>query len=365
MQSRIPVVVWRLYDALMALLGRMGLARARQRLVSGASGRTLEVGAGTGLNLPLYPAAAAPLVAVDESREALARARGRGSRAALVRARVEALPFAEATFDTVVGALVFCTVAHPREGLVEVRRVLRPAGQLRLLEHVRPPGPLLGALATVLSPLWRLIPGGCHLDRRTRETIKEAGLAEVTVQVGLGGAGLALQARAATAAELAAAREEAARMETARAEAARLEAARAEATRKAAPAASATGGKPMAVASASHGAEAVREIPIDGTLDLHTVQPGEARAMVEEYLEVCLERGIHDVRVIHGKGTGVLRLLVHAALSRSPLVRDFRPADEAAGGWGATLVRLRPRAEVEAHETAASHHAAESHPAAE
>jgi DNA-nicking Smr family endonuclease/ubiquinone/menaquinone biosynthesis C-methylase UbiE len=354
MQSRTLDVVWRFYDPFMSLLGRLGLSSARARLVGTARGRTLEVGAGTGLNLPLYPASATPLVALDVAMPALRRAKARGSRALLIKASVEALPFPEGTFDTVIGALVFCSVPHPAAGLAEVRRVMRPAGQLRLLEHVQPPGVVLGVLARVLTPLWRLISGGCHLDRRTLSALAPAGLSVVSSQLSFRGAALALEARPSTeeerAAEKAAAVAKAAAAEKAAAEKASA-AAKAAADRAAEKAAAARAGEVVSAPAvksfepprAEAMPAAVREIPIDGTLDLHTVQPAEARAMVEEYLEVCQQRGILEVRVIHGKGTGVLRLLVHAALSRSPLVKDFRPADEAAGGWGATLVSLKPR----------------------
>jgi GrpB-like predicted nucleotidyltransferase (UPF0157 family) len=84
------------------------------------------------------------------------------------------------------------------------------------------------------------------------------------------------------------------------------------------------------------------EIPIDGTLDLHTFSPGEVTEILTEYLEVCALRGIREVRVVHGKGTGALRRTVEAVLSRSPRVASYRAADETAGGWGATLVTLAP-----------------------
>lgn len=83
------------------------------------------------------------------------------------------------------------------------------------------------------------------------------------------------------------------------------------------------------------------ELPVDGTLDLHTVPPAEIRDLLPAYLEACAERGIVEVRVVHGKGTGQLRRSVQALLERSPLVAGFRAADEGAGGWGATLVTLR------------------------
>ena len=83
-------------------------------------------------------------------------------------------------------------------------------------------------------------------------------------------------------------------------------------------------------------------IPIDGVLDLHTFHPRELADLLPEYLAACRERGILEVRVIHGKGTGTLRRAVHALLGRLSEVQSFRPAEETAGGWGATLVVLRP-----------------------
>ena len=83
------------------------------------------------------------------------------------------------------------------------------------------------------------------------------------------------------------------------------------------------------------------ELPIDGVLDLHTFQPREVKNLVPDYLVECRERGILEVRIIHGKGTGTLRRTVHAVLSRLPEVASFGLAMEDAGGWGATLVRLR------------------------
>jgi DNA-nicking Smr family endonuclease len=87
------------------------------------------------------------------------------------------------------------------------------------------------------------------------------------------------------------------------------------------------------------------DLPIDGTLDLHTFQPRDVKALVPDYLAECRARGILDVRIIHGKGTGALRRTVHAILSRLPEVDSFRLAMEDAGGWGATLVMLRAPAE--------------------
>jgi len=92
------------------------------------------------------------------------------------------------------------------------------------------------------------------------------------------------------------------------------------------------------------------ELPIDGVLDLHTFQPREVKELVPDYLDECRERGIFEVRIIHGKGMGALRRSVHAILSRLPEVASFGLAMADAGGWGATLVRLRaPVEEREQH----------------
>jgi DNA-nicking Smr family endonuclease len=83
------------------------------------------------------------------------------------------------------------------------------------------------------------------------------------------------------------------------------------------------------------------EFPIDGTLDLHTFRPGEVKDLVEDYLAACRERGILQVRIIHGKGIGTLREMVHATLKRMPMVDSFRLAGDEGGGWGATIVLLK------------------------
>ena len=87
------------------------------------------------------------------------------------------------------------------------------------------------------------------------------------------------------------------------------------------------------------------EIPIDGTLDLHTFRPREVGEIVPDYLEECRKRGILEVRIVHGKGTGQLRNSVHAILGRLDWVESYKLAGIDAGSWGATLVRLRPGAD--------------------
>lgn len=88
--------------------------------------------------------------------------------------------------------------------------------------------------------------------------------------------------------------------------------------------------------------EPIIELPVDGVLDLHTFQPREVKDLVPEYLAECRRRGITRVRIIHGKGTGVLRRIVQGVLEKDPAVVSFRTADLGGGSWGATEVELRP-----------------------
>jgi DNA-nicking Smr family endonuclease len=83
------------------------------------------------------------------------------------------------------------------------------------------------------------------------------------------------------------------------------------------------------------------QLPIDGTLDLHTFQPDDVADVVPEYLAACLEHDILQVRIVHGKGIGILRRTVESILRRLSYVESFRTAEENAGGWGATIVTLR------------------------
>lgn len=87
------------------------------------------------------------------------------------------------------------------------------------------------------------------------------------------------------------------------------------------------------------------ELPIDGILDLHTFAPREVKSLVSDYIDECRARGILEVRIIHGKGTGTLRNIVHSVLARHPQVVSFRSADESMGGWGATVAVLRAAGE--------------------
>jgi ubiquinone/menaquinone biosynthesis C-methylase UbiE len=183
-----------LYDLGMAVFERAGLRRWREWLVKGATGRTLDLGTGTGRDLPLY-APGVRAFAADPHPENLARARVRAPGVPLVLARAEALPFRDGVFDTVVSGLVLCSVTDPAAALAEARRVLRGGGALRVLEHVRRRG-LPGALQDLVQPAWTALSGGCHPNRDTERAVAEAGFRIETETVRARGTLRRLQARA-------------------------------------------------------------------------------------------------------------------------------------------------------------------------
>lgn len=183
-----------LYDPGMALLERLGLHRWRRWLVRGAAGRVLDLGTGTGRDLPLLPEGVRA-VALDPHPWNLRHARRRGPSALLVAARAEALPFKDGAFDTVISALVLCSVDDQPGALAEIRRVLRPGGVLRLMEHVRLRG-VLGSLQDLAHPAWKAFTGGCNLNRETGRAVEAAGFLVEARSLRERGMMLRLQARA-------------------------------------------------------------------------------------------------------------------------------------------------------------------------
>ena len=167
-----------IYDAFVGAFGLAGVGRLRQRLVGGLSGDVLEIGVGTGLNLRHYgPGARVTGIepAANLLRAAVPRVHARGH--ALALASAAALPFPTGTLDAVVSPLVFCSIPTPLliPALAELRRVLRPDGQLLLLEHTRTNRPWLDIAIDALAPLWLRLSGGCHLDRDTPALLACAG----------------------------------------------------------------------------------------------------------------------------------------------------------------------------------------------
>ncbi len=164
------------YDAFMDLMELGGFGRWRRWLAAGARGRVLDVGTGTGRNLPLFPDGS-DVVALEPDLRMLAKARERSSGARLVVGDALAIPFADGSFDTVVSGVVFCSVPDPLRGLEEVRRVLRPDGSLRMMEHVRHHRSWIARIQDWGQPAWTRIAGGCHPNRDTEANVEAAGFA--------------------------------------------------------------------------------------------------------------------------------------------------------------------------------------------
>jgi ubiquinone/menaquinone biosynthesis C-methylase UbiE len=182
------------YDRMTGASERAGLADLRHGLVADARGATLDLGAGTGLNLRHYPPAVERLVLVEPSpfmaaklRERVAEARPSSSEAGpgrveVVQAGAEAMPFADDEFDTVVVTLVLCTVPDPAVALREVARVLRPGGTLLFLEHVRASEPGVATWQDRLERPWSWIGNGCHPNRDTLATLNASPLSVESVR---------------------------------------------------------------------------------------------------------------------------------------------------------------------------------------
>jgi ubiquinone/menaquinone biosynthesis C-methylase UbiE len=166
------------YDLVMVPADWVGLRRHRRAIVAGADGRVLEVAAGTGLNLRHYRRADS-VTAVDLSREMVERISARTPpgdlRSFTATAAAEALPFADDLFDTVVLTLSLCTIHDAAQAVDEIKRVLKPGGSFRFLEHTLHRRRWIRALQRSFTPSWKKVAGGCHLDRATVETIEQAG----------------------------------------------------------------------------------------------------------------------------------------------------------------------------------------------
>jgi ubiquinone/menaquinone biosynthesis C-methylase UbiE len=168
------------YDQFMAQSEEACVAGWRRELLAEASGEVLDLGAGTGANVPFFGPRVEHVVAAEpdpamakQLREKL-RARNE-SRIEVVETEAESLPFGDAAFDVVVSTLVLCTVRDPVAALSQVRRVLKPGGRLLFVEHVAAERPARRILQHVAEPAWKRLAGGCHLTRRTDETIAKAG----------------------------------------------------------------------------------------------------------------------------------------------------------------------------------------------
>jgi SAM-dependent methyltransferase len=173
----------RFYDRITARAERSGLAEMRRELLAQASGRTLELGAGTGHNLAHYTDRVSELVLSEPDphmarrlREQLQSNPPAPSRVEVIEGPAEDLPFDDGSFDTVVSTLVLCTVEDPRRALAEARRLLVEGGALLFIEHVRSENRRLAWWQDRLERPWGFFAGGCHPNRPTEQTLADAGL---------------------------------------------------------------------------------------------------------------------------------------------------------------------------------------------
>lgn len=169
------------YDRMMAGTEKSYLREVREEIVGGAKGTVLEIGAGTGASFPYYAEDVEAIVATEPDpfmlRKAEVRAQEIGQVIELKQAPAEELPFGDTSFDTVVSILVLCTVEDPARALAEVRRVLKPGGELRFYEHARYSNAFGAFWQSLVTPLWRWVSAGCHPNRDIAHSIQEAGLA--------------------------------------------------------------------------------------------------------------------------------------------------------------------------------------------
>ena len=163
-----------------------GLRRQRKEAVGVASGRVLELGVGTGANLGFYSAQAREVVGIEPSAAMLKKSNARWRslqqqsaashpRVVLQRGSAEQLAFADATFDTVVACLVFCTIPDAEAAAREMFRVLKPGGRVVFFEHVRAPDARWARWQDRLNPLWNVLASGCNLNRDTKALFTRAG----------------------------------------------------------------------------------------------------------------------------------------------------------------------------------------------
>lgn len=170
-----------IYDRLTEASEEACLRQWRAELLRDLTGQVLEVGTGTGRNIPFYPSGLERLVLTEPDQHMRRRLSEKirtqaPARAELLDASLEALPFPAQSFDAVVATLVLCSVPHPEKALTEIHRVLKPGGQYVFLEHVAAEDrPRRLRWQHRVEPFWKRIAGGCHLTRRTADAIAAAG----------------------------------------------------------------------------------------------------------------------------------------------------------------------------------------------
>ena len=155
------------------------LTEYRSRVVPAAEGRVLEIGIGSGLNLPFYSRNVASVIGLDPSPKLLSMARrhprSEVSAVEFVEGSAEAIPLEDGSVDTVVTTWTLCSIPDAERALAEMRRVLKPGGRLLFVEHGRAPEPNVRWWQDHLNPAWKCLGGGCHLNRAIKTLIEDAG----------------------------------------------------------------------------------------------------------------------------------------------------------------------------------------------
>jgi len=163
------------------------LAAYRQRVVPAAQGRVLEIGIGSGLNLPFYGPGVDAVIGLDPSSPLLTMAQGQVTADApvsMLQGAAEAIPLETASMDTVVTTWTLCSIPDVTAALADMRRVLKPGGTLLFVEHGKAPDAAVARWQDRLTPLWKPIAGGCHLNRKIDALIRDAGFAIMDIQAG-------------------------------------------------------------------------------------------------------------------------------------------------------------------------------------
>lgn len=168
------------YDRFLKASEEAGLSKSREEIVSKAKGRTLEIAAGTALNLPYYGEEVTELILTDQYPAMInkikSKVKSSNRQATVLEADAENLPFEDGSFDTVVASMILCSTDSPSKILTEIHRVLKDGGQYLFLEHVRNPDEKIAERQDRLQPAWFLFGNGCHCNRDSVTTIADSPL---------------------------------------------------------------------------------------------------------------------------------------------------------------------------------------------
>ena len=188
----------KMYDPVMRPFEKRRIGNIRRKLVSNQQGRILEIGSGTGANFPYYQEAD-KIIAIEPDEAMRERSEAKVDEASvpieLVDASAEQLPFEDDSFDAVVGTLVLCSIPNLDQALQEIKRVAKDGRPIVFLEHVRLDQPMIGRIQDVVTPMWKRLCDGCHLNRNTLEIIKQNGLSIDQVKEHYKGLFLEIEAR--------------------------------------------------------------------------------------------------------------------------------------------------------------------------